>query len=224
MPQAIEIPSFPSRLTEGYRRFRQGRLSDERERYRELARGGQRPEIMLIGCCDSRAAPELIFDASPGELFVVRNVAALVPPYTPDGDYHGTSAALEFAVQALRVKHIVVMGHGRCGGIAAYLSESSEPLSPGDFIGKWMTLLAPAETHLASLAGPHLDRQGGMERASVLHAVANLMTFPCVNILAGRGKLTLHGAWFDIETGELEVLDGKRGGFVRADQCEMNSG
>ena len=115
----------------------------ERERFEELAWSGQKPEIMIIGCCESRVSPEVIFDARPGELFVVRNVANLVPPFETGGLYHGTSAALEFAVQALRVKHIVVLGHGRCGGVRAWVDDS-EPLSPGDFIGKWMTLIEPA--------------------------------------------------------------------------------
>ena len=198
---------FPERLLDGYHRFREGRLESERERYRKLAIAGQRPEIMLIGCCDSRAGPEIVFDASPGELFVVRNVAALVPPYAPDGEYHGTSAALEFAVQGLRVKHIVVMAHGRCGGIAAYLSEDSEPMSPGDFIGKWMTLMKPAEARADDVLNEDLGRQGRMERASVLNAIDNLRTFPCVYELERRGKLALHGAWFDIENGGLEIYD-----------------
>ena len=116
------MSGIPRSLFEGYVAFKYGKLRSERARYRELAARGQKPEVMLIGCCDSRAAPETIFDASPGELFVVRNVANLVPPYEPDGEYHSTSAALEFGVQALKVKHIVVMGHARCGGIAAALA------------------------------------------------------------------------------------------------------
>src|SRR5262245_56635282 len=134
---------LPQRLIEGYNSFRTGRLADEQSRYRDLAERGQSPEIMVIGCCGSRVSPEVIFDAGPGELFVVRNVANLVPPFAPDGAHHGVSAALEFAVQVLRVKHVVVLGHARCGGIRAF-AERGEPLSPGDFIGKWMSLIAPA--------------------------------------------------------------------------------
>src|SRR5687768_9674593 len=126
--------SFPARLIDGYRSFLAGRLPEEQSRYRELAEQGQSPQIMVIGCCDSRVPPEVIFDASPGELFVVRNVANLVPPYAPDGDYHGTSAALEFAVQALKVRHIVILGHAQCGGIKAF-ADGAAPLSKGDFIG-----------------------------------------------------------------------------------------
>src|SRR5258708_37967179 len=143
---------FPDRLTEGYRGFLSGRFTSERSRYAMLAETGQKPEIMVIGCCDSRVSPEVIFDAAPGELFVVRNVANLVPPYSPDGTYHGVSAALEFGVGALRVKHIVVLGHAHCGGVRAF-AEDSAPLSPGDFIGKWMSLIAPAAEKL----GPRGD-------------------------------------------------------------------
>src|SRR6188768_2551747 len=129
--------SFPDRLVEGYAAFLGGRLIEEQNRYLQLAESGQSPEIMVIGCCDSRVSPEVIFDARPGEMFVVRNVANLVPPYEPEGSHHGTSAALEFAVQALRVKHVVVLGHARCGGIRAFADPDAEPLSPGDFIGRW---------------------------------------------------------------------------------------
>src|SRR5690349_4500393 len=131
---------FPDALIKGYRAFRQGRLHEEQDRYRELAASGQSPEVLVIGCCDSRVSPEVIFNARPGELFVVRNVANLVPPYTPDGATRAVSAALEFAVQALRVKHIVVLGHAHCGGIRAH-AQPGKPLSPGDFIGSWMDLI-----------------------------------------------------------------------------------
>src|SRR5690349_24636656 len=127
---------FPDRLAEGYRTFVEGRFARERSRYAMLAEAGQQPEIMIVGCVDSRVSPEVIFDAAPGELLVVRNVANLVPPYEPHREtQHGTSAALEFGVQALRVKHIVVLGHAFCGGIRAFADEQ-EPLSPGDYIGR----------------------------------------------------------------------------------------
>ena len=134
-PRELIDPGFPRKLLGGYAHFRKSRLSRERERYEQLAEQGQKPDTMIIACCDSRSAPEIIFDTAPGEIFVVRNVANIMPPYESDGDYHGTSAALEFAVQALRVKHIVIMGHGRCGGIDAFrrqlTGETAEPLSPG---------------------------------------------------------------------------------------------
>ena len=135
--------SLPSQLVDGYRAFLAGGLRAEQDRYRELAQSGQSPEVMVIGCCDSRCSPEVIFNSRPGELFVVRNIANLVPPYAPDAQAHGVSAALEFGVMALRVKHIVVLGHAQCGGIKAF-AEDAEPLTPGDFIGNWMKLMAPA--------------------------------------------------------------------------------
>src|SRR5262250_2446376 len=125
MIRAQTMP-LPKRLIDGYRAFREGRLQTEQTRFRELAESGQAPEVMVIGCCDSRVSPEVIFDARPGELFVVRNVANLVPPYAPDGTYHGVSAALEFGVGALKVRHIVVLGHAQCGGVKAFV-EDAEP-------------------------------------------------------------------------------------------------
>lgn len=168
----------------------------------------------MIACCDSRAAPEIIFNSAPGEMFVVRNVANIVPPYIPDGEYHGTSAALEFAVQSLKVKDIVVLGHGRCGGIQAALNPAGEPLSPGDFIGKWMELLGPAaELTAKNHEMTRAERQTALERISIRHSIANLRTFPCVSILEGKQRLRLHGAWFDIANGELWILNPDTGDF-----------
>ena len=205
---------FPERLTQGYRAFVDGRFAGERSRYEQLAETGQRPQIMVVGCVDSRVSPEAIFDAAPGELLVVRNVANLVPPYEPHRDsQHGTSAALEFGVQALRVKHIVVLGHAFCGGIRAFADEQ-EPLSPGDFIGRWMSQIAPAAASL----GPRAKDDGDayrrrLEFASVELSLQNLMTFPCVRILVERGKLQLHGAYFGIAAGRLLVRDPATGRF-----------
>lgn len=206
---------LPERLLAGYRNFMAGRYSAESGRYRSLAKDGQSPQTMVIACCDSRAAPETIFDSGPGELFVVRNVANLVPPYAPDDQHHGTSAALEFAVQSLKVKSIVVMGHGRCGGIGAALNPSAEPLSPGDFIGKWMGLVAPAAEALSGNLMTDAERQTALERISIRYQVANLRSFPCVKILEDKGRLTLHGAWFDISNGELWVMNPETGDFER---------
>lgn len=205
-------PAFPNRLLEGYAAFREGRLPQERARFEEMAENGQRPEIMVIACCDSRVSPEVIFDARPGELFVVRNVGNLVPPYAPDGELHGTSAALEFAVQALKIRHIVVMGHGRCGGVHSYVRRLRSPtaddaLSPGDFIGKWMTLIAPAAEALPAREGePDAVYAERLALASIRNSIENLLTFPCVNILHGKGRLALHGAMFDVTTGQLRTL------------------
>ena len=207
---------LPARLIEGYDAFRTGRLPAEQNRYRELAERGQSPEIMVIGCCDSRVSPEVIFDARPGELFVVRNVANLVPPYSPDDTYHGVSAALEFAVGALRVKHIVVLGHALCGGVRAFAEESA-PLSPGDFIGKWMSLIAPAAERLGPRGDvPPADYLARLEQASIANTLDNLLTFPRLRRLIERGHVTLHGAYFGVATGELSVLDAQSGRFVPA--------
>ena len=207
---------FPDRLLTGYRNFMSGRFTEQQKRYRALAETGQKPQTLVIACCDSRAAPETIFDSGPGELFVVRNVANLVPPYEPDGQFHATSAALEFAVQSLKVSDVVVMGHGRCGGIKAALDPDSEPLSPGDFIGKWMGMLKPVAEQIQNTALlTTAERQRALERVSIRNSIANLRTFPCVRILEEKGRLKLHGAWFDISTGELWVMDGKTGDFLR---------
>ena len=211
------MTNFPGSLLDGYRSFRDRRYGPERDRYRSLAEHGQTPEVMVIACCDSRSAPETIFDAAPGEIFVVRNVANLVPPCEPDGACHSTSAALEFAVQSLKVRHIVVLGHGRCGGIRAALHPEAEPLSPGDFVGKWMKLLGPAASEIAADGRlTEAERQTALERASIRHSLANLRSFPCVSILEDRGRLHLHGAWFDIADGELWTMNPATGGFARA--------
>ena len=208
---------FPQRLIEGYSAFQNGRLKAEQNRYRELAEAGQSPQVMVIGCSDSRVSPEVIFDAKPGELFVVRNVANLIPPYSPDGSYHGVSAALEFATGALKVKHIVVLGHAQCGGVRAF-AEQNTPISTTDFIGKWMTLIAPAAEIVGELGqisqADYLDR---LEKASIANSLHNLMTFPRVQYLVGVGELFLHGAYFGVATGQLSVRDPKTSAFVPVD-------
>lgn len=210
------MSTFPTKLLEGYQTFMGGRYTAERERYRDLAETGQEPHTLVIACCDSRAAPETIFNCGPGELFVVRNVANLVPPYAPDGSFHATSAALEYAVQSLRIRQIVVLGHGRCGGIKAALDPNAAPLSPGDFIGQWMGLLKPAAQQIQdSLLLTSGERQFALEHISIRNSIVNLRSFPCVKILEEHGKLAIHGAWFDISTGELWVMDPASGDFAR---------
>jgi len=204
---------LPDRLIDGYGSFLGNRFPRERERYEILAQGGQNPEIMIIGCCDSRVSPEVIFDAGPGEIFVVRNVANIVPPYETGGQFHGTSAAVEFAVQALQVKHIVVLGHARCGGIRSY-AEKRAPLSSGDFIGKWMSIIAPAADTLEDPGEvPSDDYVTRLELAAVGQSLANLMTFGTVRRRVTSGELQLHGAYFGVATGKLLVLDEASGGF-----------
>lgn len=203
---------FPDRLAQGYRSFLGDRFRREQERYRQQAEQ-QTPETMVIGCCDSRVSPEVIFDASPGELFVVRNVANLVPPYERNGEYHGTSAALEFATQALKVRHVVVLGHGRCGGVKAFADEDFAPLTNNDFIGKWMQLMAPAIIRAGPRGPDGADYLRRLELASIEQSLSNLLTFPCVRSLVLGGKLLLHGAYFAVATGELLVRNPGTGAF-----------
>jgi carbonic anhydrase len=201
------VVPFPELLIDGYRAFRRGRLAAEQDRYRELAETGQSPQVLVIGCCDSRVSPEVIFDARPGELFVVRNVANIVPPYEPDGHAHGVSAALEFGIAALKIRHIVVLGHAHCGGVRAF-ADDAEPLSPGDFIGNWMRLMAPAMEKVGPRGAlSRVDYLARLEQANVANSLANLMTFPRLRKLIERGQVATHGAYFAVATGELLVRD-----------------
>ena len=207
---------FPQQLIDGYRAFLIGRLRHEQDRYRALAQIGQSPEIMVIGCCDSRVSPEVIFDARPGELFVVRNIANIVPPFAPDGQAHGVSAALEFGVMALKVKHIVVLGHAQCGGVKAY-TEDAEPLTPGDFIGHWMKLMAPAAESVGPRGTLPLDEYlARLEQANVVNSLVNLMTFPRLAATVKGGGVSLHGAYFGVAGGKLFVRNAETGVFTQA--------
>ncbi|WP_297327089.1 carbonic anhydrase [uncultured Bartonella sp.] len=209
---------FPEKLLNGYYNFMERRFVNERDRYKQLAYEGQKPETMVIACCDSRTAPETVFDVDPGEIFVMRNVANLVPPFHPDKEYHATSAALEFAVQSLKVKNIVVLGHARCGGIRNALDADSEPLSSVDFIGKWMGLLTPAAEAVATnTLMTSTERQTALERISIRYSINNLRSFPWIKRHEDEGTLTLYGAWFDIASGELWVMDRRTGDFTRAE-------
>jgi len=188
------------RLIEGYRRFRETYWQQNKGVFQALA-AGQSPRAMVITCADSRVDPQLIFDAQPGEIFCIRNVANLVPRYTPDMAHHGTSAALEFAVRSLKVEHIIVLGHGQCGGIRALLEGGEQ----GDFIGRWMEIAAPArERALAAKIEAPETVAHVCELESIRVTIDNLMTFPWVAERVHAGNLQLHGWHFDIEQGELE--------------------
>jgi len=204
---------FPERLAKGYRTFIGGRFASERARYQELAGSGQKPSIMVMGCVDSRVSPEVIFDAAPGEILVARNVANLVPRYDPGGGQHGASAALEFAVTALKVSHIIVLGHALCGGIRAFATDAA-PLSESDFIGKWMSQIAPAAQAIGPM-GPEGEEAylRKLEFASVELSLQNLMTFPFVRTAVEKGELKLHGAYFGVASGKLLVRNEETGAF-----------
>jgi carbonic anhydrase len=209
---------LPDNLTDRYRRFKFRHFVPNQDHYEQLASFGQSPDVMIVSCCDSRVDPETIFTAMPGELFVVRNVANLVPPFETSGKYHGVSAALEFAALNLRVKHIVVIGHSGCGGVRACLEHDAAHQTGAQFITSWMSMLDQArERVLADMAGrPMPEMQAGLEREGIRTSLANLRTFPCVRTLESRGRLALHGAHFDIATGTLAVLDQATGAFVPA--------
>jgi len=199
-------------MIEGYRRFHEGDWSRQRARWSELAES-QEPKLMVIACSDSRVDPSQIFDASPGEMFVVRNVANLVPPFEAGGGRHGVSAALEFAVTQLEVPEIVVLGHGQCGGVAAALSRRFDGARPGEggFIAHWVDLLDEARDRIVAEHG--LDAHTLMEFEAVRVSLANIRTFPCIPEREQSGRLRLHGAHFAIADGILRVLDEATGEF-----------
>lgn len=203
----------------GYRRFRQTGWTQQRERWDEL-RDGQSPKVMIIACSDSRVDPSQIFDTNPGEVFVVRNVAALVPPFETTPGRHGVSAALEFAVQVLKVEEIVVMGHGRCGGCQAALTQELKDAPPGEggFIAHWIDLLDEARDTVRATHGDDHGREAlrAMEKEGVKVSLANLRTFPCIREKEQAGELRLIGAYFAISDGVLHVLDAKSGEFSPA--------
>ncbi len=205
-------------LVEGYRRFRSTDYPEQKQLFEALAQG-QTPQTMVISCCDSRVDPARIFAAGPGELFIVRNVANLVPPFEQSGRYHGTSAALEFAVTGLKVRNILVMGHASCGGVKACLAGADDPTAGGRFIAPWVSILAPARDEVlrrhAEASAEELQR--AMELAGIQQSLVNLKTFPFVAEAVAAGELRLQGAYFSIATGELSVLDTASGAFETVD-------
>lgn len=205
---------FPKELSKGYQLWRGANLPNEKGRLAQLARLGQAPRALIVGCCDSRVSPEAIFSAGPGELFVVRNVANVVPPYRPDGAHHGTSAAIEFALMGLAIPHIVVMGHSQCGGVKAYIGADVD--TSGEFIGPWMNLIAGAKEEA-------LERQPGLtgkaletavEEAAIRLSIRNLRTFPEIARREAEHLITIDGAHLDIADGSLRVMDHATGNFM----------
>ncbi|SCY53545.1 carbonic anhydrase [Novosphingobium aromaticivorans] len=203
------------RLIAGYRRFREQGWTPKLERWREL-RDGQEPQVMIIACSDSRVDPAQIFDVDPGEIFVVRNVAAMVPPFETNPGHHGVSAALEFAVQVLKVKEVVVMGHGMCGGCKAALTQDLKGTEPGEggFIADWIALLDGVRDEVVDKHGTTgRPAERAMEEAGVRASLANLRTFPCIRRKEATGELKLRGTFFAISDGVLHVLDETTGDF-----------
>lgn len=213
------MPEY-AQLLEGYRRFRKGIYPRQRERFDRTALEGQRPKLMIIGCSDSRVDPAQIFDVDPGEIFVVRNVAALVPPFETTPGLHGVSAAVEFAVQMLEVKQIVVMGHGCCGGCQAALTQNfnSKPLGEGGFVANWINLLSAVREPVARKHGTEGRKaELAMEFAAIRLSLANLRSFPWVAEKERGGSLKLRGAHFSISEGVLYSLDEDTGEFLPED-------
>lgn len=206
------MPEF-AHLLEGYRQFRQGDYRAQRDRWDELVEG-QSPPVMVIGCCDSRVDPATIFNTSPGQAFVLRNVANLVPPYEVGGGRHGASAAIEFGVTGLRVRHIVVLGHGACGGVAAALRGGDLGVPGRSFVDDWVSILDEARDRVLSAAAD--DPHRALELETVRVSLANLRTFPFVREREEQGEIKLHGAFFAIADGVLHVLDEDTGEFAPA--------
>lgn len=194
-----------TRLIAGFNSFRSLHYQKRGGAIKELAITGQHPDICLIACADARVDPAILFNTDPGEVFIIRNVAALVPPYAPDGQHHGTSAAIEYAVRDLEVKHIVVLGHSKCGGIAALTDQSSSLIKQREFIGAWVSLAQEAQRNAGFPEGGGEDE---VERASVKLSVKNLESFPWIKDRVDSGKLTLHGWRFDLSQGRLDFLYG----------------
>lgn len=204
----------PSQLIEGFRRFRARHFTNDDALFRGLVADGQTPSILVVGCCDSRVDPALVMDCAPGDLFVIRNVANLIPPSENDGGHHGTSAALEFGVRDLGVEHIIVLGHAQCGGIRA-LVEAGGIKDPDSYIGDWMHLVASAHAEvLQAMPSASLNAQArACEQRAILVSLRNLMTFTWVRERVEQGRLTLHGWYFDIEHGQLLHYNPDRSAF-----------
>lgn len=203
------------KLLQGHERFRQRYFAENPELFERLARRGQAPKVAVVACCDSRVDPAIITDCDPGDLFTIRNVANLVPPHEPEGVYHGTSAALEFAVRGLNVEHILVLGHAQCGGIQALMSGDYSS-SRDDFIGHWMAIARDARERVLadeSLADPE-QRYRACEHAAIGISLNNLMTFPWIRERVEAGTLHLHGWYFDLHSGALLRRDPESGRFL----------
>ena len=209
------VIALPTYLEDRYHVWLESKFAANKSWYARLAAGGQHPRAMLIQCCDSRLNAKEMFGAEPGDLFIVRNVANVVPPYDPDHGHHGTSAAVEYAVNVLGVAHIVVVGHSQCGGVRACydMCSGTAPalLETSSFIGRWIDILRPAYDRVAGMGLSEEEAKTRMEQEGVLVSIANLMTFPFVVTAVEAGMVSLHAAWADIGTGALHVFNPETG-------------
>ena len=212
----IPTRPLPSYLIQRYHGWKATTYEENRDWYRRLATDGQRPRAMVVSCCDSRVHVTSIFGADQGEFFIHRNIANLVPPYNPDGDHHGTSAAVEYAVTTLKVAHLIVLGHSQCGGVqgcnAMCSGEAPELERKTSFVGTWLDILRPGYERVAHL--PQAERIAALERAAIVSSLENLLTFPFVKAAVEAGDMTLHGLWTDLGAGGLEQFDAASGGFA----------
>ena len=211
------VKSLPDYLLDRYKDWKSHDFPTNRDLFRKLAIEGQNPRAMVIACCDSRVAIEAVFGQQVGEVFVHRNIANMVPPYTPDGQHHGTAAAVEFAVKYLHVSHIIVMGHSNCGGVRGCLAmcsgEAPEFELKESFIGRWLDVLRPGVARISDISDP-VDRQTALEKEGIQVSLENLMGYPFVAEAVETGQVTLHGLWTDLAEMDLETFDGAIRHFV----------
>ena len=203
---------LPEELLGGYWRFRRDKHTPDKGRYRRLAAEGQEPSALVVACCDSRVDVSAIFDAGPGDLFIVRNVANLVPPFQPDDKFHGTSAAIEYAASVLNVPNIIVLGHSHCGGVAAYREKLTGKSDDTAFIGQWLTQLDGLDVKRTDVE--MFGDERAFELAGIRNSLANLRTFNVLNAREKQGRLALHGLHFDISSGNVLALDHETGSFA----------
>jgi len=212
------VKSLPEYLRARYDHWKQASFPDQSDWFRKLAIEGQHPRAMVIACCDSRVEIGSVFGQRTGELFIHRNIANLVPPYTPDGKDHGTGAAVEYAVTVLKVEHILVMGHSNCGGVRGCIDmcdgHAPHLCQNGSLVGRWLEVLRPAYSRIADVDGEE-DRQTALEKEGIQLSLENLLGYPFVADAVDAGRLTLHGLWTDIADMGLETFDGTVRHFVR---------
>ena len=208
-----------SKLVTGFKVFRDGRFQEQRATYEALVDHGQKPKVAIFACSDSRVDPAIVLQADPGDLFIVRNVANLVPPHERDGHFHGTSAALEYAVLHLEVGHLIVLGHAHCGGIRSLFEMETRGGDGNLFLPPWMSLVRSAFLRIEGTMPDATDdvKARACEQSAVLVSLENLMTFPFIRQRVGDGRLRLHGWYFDISSGQLLAFNPKQQKFEPAD-------
>lgn len=212
------IHHLPDYLVERYNNWRQASFPESREWFQKLAEEGQHPQAMIIACCDSRVAISAVFGQRTGELFIHRNIANLVPPFTPDGQHHGTAAAVEFAIKNLKIKHLIIMGHSNCGGVRGCIDmcqgRAPDLEKKESFVGRWLDVLRPGFERVKDITPPEVQHTM-LEKEGIQVSLENLMSYPVVAEAVGSKNLTLHGIWADIADMDIESYDGTLRHFVK---------